>query len=87
MTWYNIEFRPTAYKRFIHLPTHIQRLIDKHLLEIRSHPRPPGVKKLKGKVNRWSLRVGDYRIIYEIYDIKLVILVITLDNRKDAYQK
>ncbi|HQH71970.1 MAG TPA: type II toxin-antitoxin system RelE/ParE family toxin [bacterium] len=87
MTEYHIEFRPAAYKKFIHLPSNIQRYIDKHLLEIRTHPRPAGIKKLKGSTNRWSLRVGDYRVIYEIYDNELLILVLTIDNRKDAYRK
>jgi mRNA interferase RelE/StbE len=49
-------------------------------------PRPHGVKKLSGK-NAWRIRVGDYRIIYEIKDSCLMILVVDIGHRNDIYRK
>ena len=48
------------------------------------NPRPPKSKKLTNK-NYWRVRVGDYRIIYEIHDKNLIIVVIKIANRRDAY--
>ncbi len=45
-------------------------------------PRPSGVKKLSGR-DAWRIRVGKYRVIYEVHDDKLIILVISIGQRKD----
>ncbi|MEW6236141.1 MAG: type II toxin-antitoxin system RelE/ParE family toxin [Candidatus Omnitrophota bacterium] len=51
------------------------------------NPRPSGVKKLKGVENRWALRSGDYRIVYEIHDDRLIVLVIDIDHRRQVYRR
>jgi mRNA interferase RelE/StbE len=56
----------------------IRRLADE--------PRPQGVKKLSGR-EAWRIRVGDYRILYEIQDERLVILVVDIGHRRDIYRK
>jgi mRNA interferase RelE/StbE len=48
-------------------------------------PRPDGVKKLKGYKNTYRVRVGDYRLIYEIQDRELIVLLLSISHRKDAY--
>lgn len=53
--------------------------------ELESNPRSPDVKKLKGR-NAWRIRVGDYRVIYEIHDRELHILVITVGHRREVYR-
>ncbi len=61
---------------------------DRIVAEIRrlaSEPRPIGVKKLSGR-DAWRLRVGDYRIIYEIHDDQLVVLVVAMGRRREAYR-
>ncbi|MFO7899613.1 MAG: type II toxin-antitoxin system RelE/ParE family toxin [Planctomycetota bacterium] len=50
------------------------------------NPRPPGSKKLSGRP-AWRIRVGSYRVIYEIHDNQLVVLVITLGHRRDVYRR
>ena len=47
-------------------------------------PRPPGVKKLSGR-EAWRIRVGSYRILYEISDTELVVLVVAVGDRRDVY--
>ncbi|MFZ4727370.1 MAG: type II toxin-antitoxin system RelE family toxin [Pseudanabaena sp.] len=61
---------------------------DRLLTALRSlsnDPRPNGVKKLKGYENTYRVRVGDYRIIYEIKDRELIVLLLSVSHRKDAY--
>jgi mRNA interferase RelE/StbE len=50
------------------------------------NPRPPGCKKLRGGENLWRIRVGDFRVIYEIHDDVLVIVVVSVGNRRDVYR-
>jgi len=49
-------------------------------------PRPPGVKKLSGR-DAWRIRVGSYRVLYEIHDAKLMVLVVEVGYRRDVYRK
>ena len=63
---------------------HQARNIDA-IYELKNDPRPTGVKKLIGR-NAWRIRIGDYRVIYEIHDTKLVVLVVTIAHRKDVYR-
>ncbi|GBO56162.1 RelE/StbE replicon stabilization toxin [Pseudanabaena sp. lw0831] len=61
---------------------------DRLIITLRSlanDPRPNGVKKLKGYDNTYRVRVGDYRIIYEIKDRELIVLLLSVSHRKDAY--
>ena len=48
-------------------------------------PRPPGSKKLSGRP-AWRVRIGPYRVIYEIHDERLVVLVIAVGHRKEVYR-
>jgi mRNA interferase RelE/StbE len=54
------------------------------LAGLETNPRPPDVKKLKGR-EAWRIRVGDYRVIYEIHDRILQIIVIKIGHRRDVY--
>jgi mRNA interferase RelE/StbE len=49
-------------------------------------PRPPGCVKLSGEDNTWRLRVGDYRILYEIHSGRLLVQIIRIANRREAYR-
>jgi mRNA interferase RelE/StbE len=51
-----------------------------------TEPRPAGSKKLKGEDHAWRVRVGDYRVLYEVHDEQLVLLVIRIAKRDDAFR-
>jgi mRNA interferase RelE/StbE len=72
-------------KELNRLPDEILRRILARLAALESNPRPSDVKKLKGR-NAWRIRVGDYRVIYEIHDRELLILVITVGHRREVYR-
>ena len=48
-------------------------------------PRPPGCKKLKGR-DAYRIRIGEYRVIYEIHDDVLIVLIIRVAHRREAYK-
>ncbi len=57
------------------------------IFKLADDPRPRGCIKMKGYSNQWRIRSGRYRIIYSIYDARLVVEVIDVDDRKDVYRK
>lgn len=83
---YEIEFSKTATKRLQRLPNHlVKRIIDK-LRAIAKNPYESNnnVKKLVGREG-YRLRVGDWRVIYEVEAKKLRILVLEIDTRGGIY--
>ena len=54
--------------------------------ELAANPRPPRCVKLAGEDGVWRVRVGDYRILYEVHDDRLVVLVIRIAKRSEAYR-
>jgi mRNA interferase RelE/StbE len=84
MPEYQIAISKTARKQLDKLSDKIAFPIFKSISNLASNPRPIGCKKLKGR-SGYRIRVGDYRIIYEIFDHKLLIDVINLGHRKDIY--
>jgi mRNA interferase RelE/StbE len=83
---YQIEWSAGA-RRFLEksgdarLCQRIYRAVD----GLRVNPRPPGCKKLQGRPD-YRIRVGDYRILYRVFNHELVVLVVDVDNRKDVYR-
>ncbi len=82
---YEIIFTDTSRKQFKKLGKDLQKRIIKALERIRIRPEVH-VKKLVGDPG-YRLRVGNYRVIIDIYKDKLIILVIKVGNRKNIYKK
>jgi mRNA interferase RelE/StbE len=72
-------------KELDRLPDDIANRILARLTGLETNPRPPDVKKLKGR-DAWRIRVGDYRVIYEIHDRILQIIVVTVGHRREVYR-
>ena len=68
------------------MPKQVQRRITSKIDSLRQSPRPPGVEKLTDRTNQYRVRVGDYRIIYQIEDQRLIILVLHIGDRKEVYR-
>ncbi len=62
------------------------RIIDR-ILALAENPRPDGVAKLKGSENEYRIRIGNYRVRYEIEDENLIVLVVDCRHRRDVYRK
>ena len=87
MPRYAIEFLPAADRDLRRLALKSQRRIVAAIEELGDDPRPPGVVKLAGADNVWRIRVGQYRVLYEIHDKRLLVLVVRIGHRKDIYRK
>lgn len=82
---YRIEFAKAATKAYDKLSTSRRRLIDKKIDDLANNPRPRGCKKLSGNAEFYRIRSGDYRILYQIADRQLLVLVVKLGHRRDIY--
>ncbi len=83
---YIIFILPSAQKQLTKLPDSTAGRIENKMLNLEKNPRPPGCKKLKGR-DAYRIRIGDYRVIYEINDGRLIVTIITIGNRKEVYEK
>ncbi|PMB17448.1 type II toxin-antitoxin system RelE family toxin, partial [Fischerella thermalis] len=70
---YKVEISKRALKQLNKLSSEFQERIQAKIDDLASEPRPNGVKKLKNRENGYRIRVGDYRILYDIYDDILLI--------------
>lgn len=84
---YRVELAPAAKRQIRKLSsTNRQRILDA-LEKLAHNPRPSGVVKLTGEENLYRIRVGSYRIIYDIQDQLLTLLVVKVGPRRDVYRK
>ena len=83
---YAVQVTPAALRQLRKLPPDARRRIQAAIELLAETPRPPGAKKLSGRSGDWRVRTGDYRIIYEIQDAQLIVLVLAMGHRRDIYQ-
>ncbi|MBD1876845.1 type II toxin-antitoxin system RelE/ParE family toxin [Nodosilinea sp. FACHB-131] len=84
---YEILIQPAAQRQLKKLPLAVQKDLVVLLERLAQEPRPLGCKKLKGRQNQYRVRLGDYRIIYSIEEMALVIRVIKVGHRRDIYEE
>jgi mRNA interferase RelE/StbE len=83
---YTIRFRPSAERDLRGLPKDVLRRVGKKIDALSVNPRPSGVKKLANEDGIYRVRAGDYRILYQIQDDVLVVLVVQVGHRRDVYR-
>lgn len=83
---YSIQFTPAAQRQFNRLDAPTRTRIGAAIDGLAENPRPPGVKKLSGSKNLWRIRVGDYRVVYQIHDRELVVVIVNIGHRSDVYR-
>ncbi len=87
---YKVKIAKKAQKEFKKIPKTYKDKISDAIRELATKPTPSGVRKMKGvggAVNRYRIRVADYRIIYDVDGVEMVILVIKVSHRKQVYRK
>ncbi|MDB9510242.1 type II toxin-antitoxin system RelE/ParE family toxin [Kamptonema animale CS-326] len=87
MSDYLIVFARTAEKELDSLPLDISSRISPKIQALTNDPRPPGCVKLKGQENRWRIRIGDYRVIYNIDDENFTIKIVEVGHRREIYER
>ncbi len=85
MSRYRVEVAPRVAKDLAGLPRVARLRVEAAIEALADDPRPPGAKKLVGE-DAYRVRVGDYRIIYEISNAALLVLVVRVRHRKEVYR-
>ncbi len=84
---YSILFLPSAQKALAKLPQKDQARVDRQVLALADKPRPAGAVALKGGgKGLWRVRVGNWRIVYQIQDDRLIVLVVDVAHRREVYR-
>jgi mRNA interferase RelE/StbE len=83
---HRIELTPRAKRDLKKLSGDARAKIQPHIEALALEPRPHGVIKLEDEANLWRIRVGAYRILFEVYDDILLVLVVKIADRREAYR-
>ena len=83
---YRIELTKSAVKELERLPAGSHDKVVEHLIQLEQNPRLFGAEKLTG-IDAYKLRVGNYRIVYEINDVEKEVRVVMVEDRKQVYQR
>ncbi|MDI6766536.1 MAG: type II toxin-antitoxin system RelE/ParE family toxin [Bacteroidota bacterium] len=83
---YQLIIPKPVLKELNHLPSEIHDRIIESLRKLEYNPRPFGCLKLSGR-NAWRIKVGDYRIIYEIDDTEQRVVLDTIGHRREIYRR
>lgn len=75
-----------AERQLAALPRPVQERLQRKIDALEENPRPSGVKKLVDEEGVYRIRVGDYRILYQIQDAQLLVLVIKIGDRQGVYR-
>ena len=86
MASYNVLIKRSAAKEIEALPAKDRHRAVTKIQALANNPRPPRSEKLSGN-DKYRLRQGDYRILYEIVDRDLIVTVVKVGNRRDVYYR
>lgn len=86
MSQYRVEIARRAIRSIARLPRKEQHKVRGAIDLLADEPRPPGCVALSGEASVHRVRLGDYRILYEVIDARLVVHVIHVGHRRDVYR-
>ena len=86
MASYNVVITKSAAKELEGVPTKDRRRLVARIWALAEDPRPPGSEKLAGD-EKYRVRQGDYRILYQIADADLIVTVVRIGHRRDVYRR
>jgi len=83
---YSVRFVRSARKELEQLPDAALQRVFARIEALAENPRPPGCKKLRGATDLWRIRVGNYRVVYQVADAVLLVEIRAVGDRKDVYE-
>lgn len=83
---YRVEFTAAAGRQIKKLPRPVRDRILDAIEDLAEDPRPHGSKKLAGRP-AWRIRIGDYRVIYDVDDGQLMVTVVRAAHRREVYDR
>ena len=86
MMRYEIKIVKSVLKQLEPIPVSYREKIMSAIDELSFNPRPHGCEKLTNRKNEYRIRIGVYRIIYSVFDKKLVVDIVDIDHRKQVYR-
>ena len=84
---YQVEVAPAALRQLRKLDPPARRPVQAAIELLADQPRPSRAERLVGGEGEWRVRTGDYRIVYEVHDNVLVVLVVAVGHRRDIYER
>ncbi|HEX4101221.1 MAG: type II toxin-antitoxin system RelE/ParE family toxin [Pseudonocardiaceae bacterium] len=84
---YHVALAPAAARQLRKFEPQVRRRIQAAIELLATEPRPPASTRLVGGASEWRVRTGDYRIVYEIEDAQLLVLVLIVGHRREIYQR
>lgn len=84
---YTVQIKASAQRELSRLPRDDRRMVEDRIQSLAKNPHPAGSVTLKGKVFKGLCRIrsGNYRVIYQVQDERLIVLVVKVGDRKDVY--
>ncbi len=86
MASYNVELTRTAEKQLRRIAKRDRNRLVEAIRGLADRPRPNGARKLQGYDDVYRIRVGQYRVVYEVFDDRVVVIVLKVGHRKDIYK-
>jgi mRNA interferase RelE/StbE len=83
---FNVTFAKSASRELQRLDPPIARRVLVAIEKLSTQPRPSGCLKLTGSQNDWRIRIGEWRVIYTINDGKVIVNIVAIRHRSDAYR-
>ena len=84
---YSITISRTALRQLRRLDPQARSRVRARIAALADEPRPSGVVKLTGEQHTWRLRIGDYRVLYDVDDGAQAVDVVTLGHRREVYRR
>lgn len=86
MSRYEITFARSARRELEALETQLVARVWARIQALGDRPRPPGCRKVQGEDDVWRIRIGHYRVLYEINDVSRTVDIVAVRHRRDAYR-
>lgn len=87
MADYEVSLAPSAARELHKLDAVARRRVQAVIDLMAVEPRPPAATQLVGGAGEWRVRTGDYPIVYEIHDGRLLVLVVRVAHRREVYRR
>lgn len=81
---YRVELAPAAQRELRRLPHEVQARLAAPIQGLAEKPRPTGVRKILGEERTWRIRVGPFRVVYDVHDDRALVVVLKIDRRRET---
>ncbi|MEX2548540.1 MAG: type II toxin-antitoxin system RelE/ParE family toxin [Chloroflexota bacterium] len=83
---FTVHFAPRAWRQLEKLPIPARHRVSRVIDALAEDPRPRGASLLSGPGGTWRVRIGEFRVLYEIQDVRLLVLVVRVGHRREIYR-